>query len=196
MTHPACIALLLFLTGCSTESEPVLPKAPAGERIVLSPIGLALSVPPDYTVRPRSDDPAGAWIVDLAPGQRQPRRIVVVPDPPGEAEVPKTDDPACPWQGPETFQAATASSIRYHVSVGCGGSGGVEARLAGLWEIGDRRFGLSCVTQAEPLVSGETPDPAWCLELLPTARAVPITDAPVRLGPTGTERRPVIEGEL
>ena len=61
----------------------------------------------------------------------------------------------------------------------------------GLWSIEDRRFHVSCSIQDEPSFGAE-PDPEFCLDILRSARVVPATEAPVRLGPTGSSQSPLL----
>lgn len=183
-------ALAALAVGCG--AEPGEPSAPASfrpERVVISPIGVSLAVPPGYAVYPRGGDPGGVWVVDMNPGGRQPRVIVLDPNAPDQLTRPAgQEDPACPWVGPLEERLGGDSAVRYFARVGCGGSGGIQGALAGLWDLDGRRFAVSCVVQSE---LGE-PDPASCLEQLRSARAVPATDTPVRLGPSGTEQSPLI----
>jgi hypothetical protein len=187
------LAGLALLLGCGADPQPAASKPePQRERVVLSPLGVSLSVPSDYAVYPRGEDSGGPWVVDLNPGGRQPLQVVLDPSGPDTLERPSTRGPGCPWQGPVSERFADDNGIRYYRSVGCGGSGGVEAALVGLWDIGDRRLVISCIAQQEPSFGEDGPDPLWCLELLRSARAVPATDTPPRLGPTGVEQRPLV----
>jgi hypothetical protein len=191
------LACLFVLVACGSEPLPsASTPVPSRERVVISPLGLSVSVPSGYVVHPRGEDRRGPWVVDLAPGGRQPRRIIISPDGPAEPIAPSERDPACPWLGPVDRSLGDDAHVRYLSSVGCGGSGGVEGVLVGLWELGGRRFSLSCITQSEPGIGAAGPDPAWCLDELRGARVVPATDTPVRLGPTGVEQTPLIFAPL
>ncbi len=181
---------LVLLIGCGTEPEPA-PAEPSTERLVISRIGLALSVPPGYAFRPRGGDFGGAWVVDLNPGGRQARRLLLEPDIPDALDRPVDRDASCPWQGPTAEVLSDSVFIEYYTSVGCGGSGGIEAALVGHVKLGERRYGLGCSTQVEPGFAGG-PDPRWCLDLLRSARSVPVTNAPPRFGPTGALQNPLV----
>ncbi len=181
--------MLAVLVGCGAETVTPAPQAgPGTERVVISPLGVSLSVPFGYAVYPRSRGEHDVWVVDMNPGGRQPRVIVLDPSAPEQLTPPTSRDPACPWVGPVEEQLGATNTLRYFTSVGCGGSGGIVGSLAGLWDLSGHRFAISCTAQSEQ----GGPDPAGCLAQLRTARAVPATDAPVRLGPTGTERNPLI----
>lgn len=189
----AILACLVPLIGCGVEPQPAETTAdPLLERVVLSPLGVSLSVPPGYAVYPRGADGRGIWVVDLNPGGRQPRQIVLDPEGPDQLPEPSPRGADCPWQGPVDQLLEEGNSVRFHSSVGCGGSGGVEAVLVGVWALGSRRFALSCITQHEPGLGDDGPDPIWCLEFLGSARDVPATATPPRLGPTGSEQPPLI----
>ncbi len=184
----ARVLLMALLAGCGSGELPPSPPPPLeGERIVISRLGVSMRVPAGYAVYSRGDRPDSAWVVDMNPGGRQPRRIVLAPAGEDSLGSPGQGDPACPWTGPHEAVMSQNSAISYHSSVGCGGSGGVEARLVGTWTIDARRFAVSCTAQGEP-----APVPAGCLEQLRSARAVPITDTPPRLGPTGTTQPPLL----
>ncbi len=188
----AMLALALTLSACGggPDETPATPSPGEAqrERVVLSPIGLSLSVPPGYAVYPQGPRELGPWVVEMNPEGRQPRRIVVSAAAPEQLAPPSERGPDCPWEGPFTADLSTGSTVSYYSSVGCGGSGGVEAALTGLWRLGERRYVLSCLVQGEPGLLGDGPDPTGCLQQLRSARAVLATDTPVRLGPTGTER--------
>ena len=186
------MVLVLVLAGCGSASEST-PAPLATERVVISPLGVSLSVPPGYAVYPWGDDRSGAWVVDMNPVGRQPHRITLDPAAPETLERPRDHGMSadCPWVGPETARLGQGSSVSYYSSTGCGGSGGIVASLAGLWQLGERRLLLSCTAQAEPVFGGSLPDPTGCLAQLRSARAVPVSDDPVRLGPSGIEQRPL-----
>lgn len=187
------MAMVLALAGCGTASEST-PAPLANERVVISPLGVALSVPPGYAVYPWGDDRGGAWVVDMNPGGRRPHRITLDPAVPETLERPRDHGMSadCPWVGPETAQLSRGSSLAYYSSIGCGGSGGIEASLAGLWQLGEHRLMVSCTAQAEPVFGGGALDPTGCLDQLRSARAMPVSDDPVRLGPSGIEQRPLV----
>jgi hypothetical protein len=179
---------LLLLLGCEAPRQGA-PARPETERVVISRLGVALSVPPPYAVYQRSRAEDAPWVVDLRPGMRSPRLIILDPAGPEALVAPSSEDPSCPWVGPSQRALGKAGDLRYFTSVGCGGSGGIEAFLVGRWSVGERELSVSCRHQAEP-----APDPESCLELLRSARAVPITDAPPRIGPSGSLEDPLMLG--
>jgi hypothetical protein len=147
-----------------------------------------MAVPPGYAVYLRAE----RWVVDMNPGGRQPRLIELDPTAPPSLVRPRDVDPACPWLGPFHEQLGPDSTLDYFTAVGCGGSGGVEGFLAGHWSLGGQRIVVSCSVQREPVFGGSGPDPAGCLVQLRSACAVPATDTPVRVGPTGSTQPPLI----
>lgn len=190
MTTLLLVVMVLFLVAvenCSGCNGTLSASQPEREGVVIPALGIALSLPAHYAVHSRGEEDEGPWVIDLNPGGRGVRRIVLEPVAPDVLQRPGDHDPDCPWLGPETTSLWEGGVVEFFTSVGCGGSGGVEADLVGHWELGERRFALRCETQGEP-VFDDGPDPDWCLDLLRIAHLVPVLHAPPRLGPTGVER--------
>ena len=150
-----------------------------GRLAILPAVGLALVLPAGTAVYER---PAGSWVLDLRPGMRQPRRVILSAHPGADLARPPASGDGPAWEGPQTRRLGEAGEIAYHTRVGGGGSGGVEADLIGRWTLRDRALLVVCEVQEEPILS-EGPDPTFCLPLLADARAIPVTDGPPRVGP-------------
>ena len=185
------LACLLTLSACGPSAEQQQAAITASrERFVISQLGLSMAVPPPYAVYRQHAAEDAPWVVDLAVGARQARRITLQQVSASEHARPEDHDLACPWEGPWSREVHAGSTVRYFTAQGCGGSGGEEAWLAGLWTIDGRSFRIGCGVQQEPGF-GLGPDPASCLVHLRGARAIPATDTPVRFGPNGSDRAPL-----
>jgi len=169
------VALVLF--GCRSSAPALAPDR--ATLAMLPPLGLALNLPAGSAVYER---PAGTWVLDLRPGMRTPKRVILAVTTPSDPAVPPTHEGSPPWEGPMVLRIGPESGIVYHTRVGDGGSGGVQADLHGRWTLPDRALSVGCVVQEEPILS-EGPDPAFCLPLLAAARVIPVTAAPAVLGP-------------
>jgi hypothetical protein len=188
MTSP--LLLLAFLSGCDSPSE-TTPAKPETERVVISRLGVALSVPPPYAVYRRSEAEDAPWVVDLRPGMRGPKQIILDPAPPAELP-PQTPDG---YGALEEERLSDGSALRYRVAeLGCGATGWCEEQLVGLWKLGERTLGVTCLHQAEVGPFEEGPRAEACLEQLRGARDVPVTDAPPRIGPSGVLENPMMLG--
>lgn len=92
--------------------------------------------------------------LEMHPGRRVPRTIVIGPEVEAGASF------------PEEASLGEAGRVHYEVERAAGGSGGEEAVLTGEIELSGRRYQLSCHTQGEL----SEPDATWCLERLATLR--------------------------
>jgi hypothetical protein len=152
--HVLAVAMLL---GCSRSSASV--PAASGPLHSVPELAISVGVPPGARVEHHSD----SLDVDLNPGMRRPLGLSL-------ARAASTSKPT----GPLARQVLPhGARLAYSVSSAAVGSGGPEAFLDGILEVGTTALRVKCHVQVDDL---DTPDPAWCLPLLDTIVETPPRD--------------------